>query len=344
MKVLITGSKGQLGQCFKSLVGDNKNYIFTTRKEFDITNINMMRDYLKDNKDIDVIINCAAYTDVKKCETEDGYQLAKLINIEGVKNLATICNEFNIFLIHFGTDYIYDDKCSRYFFSNSLINKQTDSNYPLNENVYNWRYFDEVFYEKFGLNLNKYGYTKMVGIKQLFNKMIFDEKKPNFIVIIVSWLFSEYGKNFVKTIYDKISKDRGSDLQVVNTQTGSPTYAMDLARFIIDVIENNNGEFIPNPNNIIYHSADAIRWCLLNFTNLGCTTWFDFAKAIEFCTEKQTTNKILPRMMPFDDVKRPNYSVLDNTKLLTYYKNKNYVRHWLPALKETIGKLDGEKH
>ena len=107
-KVLITGSNGQLGQCFKSVLyfADKPKYIFVTREDFDITNDKMMKNYLDEHKDIKIIINCAAYTDVKGAESEEGYKKAMLVNINAVKSLARLCKERDIFLIHFGTDYM----------------------------------------------------------------------------------------------------------------------------------------------------------------------------------------------------------------------------------------------
>ena len=110
MKVLITGSNGQLGQCLRKAIESSPyigQYIFTNRTDFDITNINQMEKYLQDNEDISIIINCAAYTDVKNAETTDGFKKALLINRDAVKNLAILCNKYDIFLVHFGTDYMY---------------------------------------------------------------------------------------------------------------------------------------------------------------------------------------------------------------------------------------------
>ena len=112
-KVLVTGSNGQLGQCFKyisnySFMCDASRYVFVTREDFDITNDKMMKNYLDKHNDIKIIINCAAYTDVKGAESEEGYKKAMLVNRNAVKSLARLCKERDIFLIHFGTDYMFN--------------------------------------------------------------------------------------------------------------------------------------------------------------------------------------------------------------------------------------------
>lgn len=323
-KILITGSNGQLGQCLRKAIESSPyidQYIFTNRTDFDITNINQMEKYLQDNEDISIIINCAAYTDVKNAETTDGFKNALLINRDAVKNLAILCNKYNIFLVHFGTDYMY----------------RTYENKPIKENEIHWSYKNEDFAIYANEKINKYGLSKLLGIRELFNEMKEIPQTPRFVVIIVSWLFSEYGKNFVKTIYNKIIN--GENLEVVLTQIGSPTYAMDLAKFIVNKIEIEDGCFITNEiNNNWDNGFDPINYAhILNFANLGLASWYDMAKFIEGIVNGN--NQIVPREKPFDNIIRPEYSVLCLDKLLSLNNNKSYIRHWTSAIYDCVNKI-----
>lgn len=335
-KVLVTGSNGQLGQCLKDVVSwvckyknNTSKYIFTTREDFDITNTEMMRNYLNEHKDIKVIINCAAYTNVKGAESEEGFKQAILVNRNSVKELAHLCKEFDIFLIHFGTDYMYNTE---------IIYNHT----PINESLINWKLSPEWFelYYHYKGEINKYGYSKLLGVYEIFNEFSpkVDENctKPKFIVIVVSWLYSQYGKNFVKTIRELVKQDK--PIEVVYTQIGSPTYAMDLARYIIDVIENDDCCFVKSPDErFSYNVFDLSRgsyFHLINFTNLGVASWYDIAKVIEDVFSL-SIDKVKPRKLPLDNVFRPEYSVLDTGKLLKM-KDAEYVRHWLSALHECL--------
>ena len=313
-KVLVTGSNGQLGQCLKAVVplfGKRKeSYIFTTRKEFDITNEEIMRNYLNENKDIKMIINCAAYTNVKEAETHEGFKQAMLINCTAVKNLAKLCNEFGIFLVHFGTDYMYRDRLY-HILPNGVT---TDNCIPIEEDAIVWLLDDDFFNQYYGYegmyDLNKYGCSKLYGVHEIFKEMFPKEKcyKPNFIILVVSWLYSEYGKNFVKTIRERMKLDEKTE--VVYTQIGSPTYAMDLAYFILNIIENYNGEFITNPNNYDLSTvSNKYLYYILNFASTGVASWYDMAKIVESIYSVE--EKVVPTTKRFDNVHRPSYSVLN---------------------------------
>lgn len=327
-KVLITGSNGQLGQCLKEVIFKNNikdKYLFSTRKEFDITDKEMMEKYLNEHQDIKIIINCAAYTNVREAETEDGYKLSSLINIESVKNLANLCNKYGIFLIHFGTDYMYNSKDSY----NCV---------PIDEEKIQWKFTDEYFYKYYSTDKNKYGYTKCVGIHEMFKEFKYgtNDKIPKFVVIVVSWLYSEYGKNFVKTIKDRLKLD--SYTNVVYTQIGSPTYAMDLAKYVIDVIENDDCQFVKNKFYFNIETTNSSYWHIINFSNLGVASWYDIAKGIENYFSPDT-NKIYPSTKVFDNVIRPNYSVLDTKKIRQLKEGKKYIRYWGDALKECCERI-----
>lgn len=325
-KVLVTGSNGQLASCIKDVINsithnNSDKYIFTTRKEFDTTNYEMMEEYIKSNQDIKVIINCAAYTDVKGAETDEGFQRAMDINCDGVKNLAHLCNKYDIFLIHIGTDYMYG------------LNV-VDYTHPIVEEKVQWLFSDDWFMKYYGdkANYNRYGYSKAMGIHELFKEFKYEknDKKLKFVVIVVSWLYSYNGKNFVKSIREKLKTDE--EINVVYTQVGSPTYALDLANYIVDVIENDNCVFIDNPYD--YNVATTMSsnyWHIINFANLGVASWYDMAKKVEdfYCLHN---DKIQPITSFSDGVMRLRYSVLDTSKLLKRKNNKEYVRHWLDAL------------
>ena len=198
MRILITGSKGQLGQEFNRLKSSSKHeFLFTDLNQLNICSVFSISSYLRDKK-IDCIINCAAYTDVRKAEIERDKALN--VNSIGVKNLVTCCEENNIKLIHFSTDYVYNSNNSK----------------PINE-------------EEFIDPQNYYGFSKREGEKHIENS------KNESIVIRTSWLYSKYGNNFVNTIIDKSKTEE--NLKVIDDQFGCPTYAKDLAEAVIKILE-----------------------------------------------------------------------------------------------------------
>ncbi|MBL6591631.1 MAG: dTDP-4-dehydrorhamnose reductase [Flavobacteriaceae bacterium] len=196
MRLLITGSNGQLGQEFYRIKSLSKHkFLFTDYNRFNICSIDSINSYMSDIK-VDCIINCAAYTDVRKAEVER--EKAFDVNSNGVKNLVTYCEDNNVKLIHFSTDYVY----------NSLNKK------PINEN----ELIDPT---------NYYGFSKREGEKHIENS------KSESIVIRTSWLYSKYGNNFVNTIIDKSKTTE--NLKVVSDQFGCPTYAKDLAEAVMQI-------------------------------------------------------------------------------------------------------------
>lgn len=200
MRILITGSKGQLGQEFNRIEGlSNHKFLFTDQNQLNICSMDSINSYMNEIK-VDCIINCAAYTDVRKAEIERKKVLD--VNSNGVKNLVNFCEKNNVKLIHFSTDYVYN-----------ALNKK-----PINE--------DELIDPQ-----NYYGYTKREGEKHIENS------NGESIVIRTSWLYSKYGNNFVNTIIDKSKK--GENLKVINDQFGCPTYAKDLALAVIQVLESD---------------------------------------------------------------------------------------------------------
>lgn len=282
--ILVTGANGQLGNEIRKVENDNKqlNFFFTDVAELDITKIDDISKYVSENK-IDIIINCAAYTNVDKAE--DDQELCNLINNVAVENLAKIANQQNVFFFHVSTDYVFDG--SR-----------------------NTPYTEDIETKPLGV----YGKTKLEGEQSIQNSGC------NYIIIRTSWLYSEFGNNFVKTMI-KLTSDR-NELNVVFDQAGTPTYAADLANFIVSVItkEQYKGQ------KELYH-----------FSNEGVCSWFDFAK--EISRQAKTSCNIKPcHSSEFPSkVTRPSYSVLDKTKL----KNKfDYViPYWTNSLEVCIERL-----
>ena len=199
MKILVTGANGQLGQEFKNNVSKNKDdFYFTDKNELDIINKNHVLNYVSDNQ-IDLIINCAAYTNVNESETNK--RQAIKVNSDAVKNLVEICQEQKLKMIHISTDYVYN--------SNNINPIKEDSN--INP-------------------INYYGFSKREGEK------IIEKSFSDSIIIRTSWLYSMYGSNFVKTMIKK--SENGEKIYVINDQFGCPTYAKDLVNVILSIIDS----------------------------------------------------------------------------------------------------------
>ncbi len=194
--ILVTGAKGQLGSELRAIVGEKDNYFFTDVEELDITNGEAIVKFVKQNK-IGLVVNCAAYTNVDKAEEEE--VLADLVNHKAVQNLAEVCVENDVFLIHISTDYVFDG-------SKNTPYKETDTTIPL----------------------GVYGKTKLQGEQAIV------ELCKEYIILRTSWLYSSYGANFVQKIR-RLSAER-KEIKVVVDQVGTPTYAKDLATFITFLI------------------------------------------------------------------------------------------------------------
>ena len=200
MNILVTGANGQLGQELRSLPKTDATYFFTDIKELDITQIESIQHFVSENQ-INVIINCAAYTNVSKAEEE--IDKAELINTQAVANLANIAKNNNAILIHISTDYVFGGNCV-----NTPIKEDATTN-----------------------PLGVYGRTKLMGEKEII------KSGCKYIIIRTAWLYSAYGNNFVKTIL-RLSKEKES-LNVVYDQVGTPTYAGDLALVIKMIAESD---------------------------------------------------------------------------------------------------------
>lgn len=276
--ILVTGSNGQLGNEFRLVVEEKdkiNKYYFTDVADLDITNKNEVSNFLITNN-IDIVVNCAAYTNVDKAE--DDRENADLINHIGPKNLAEACKERNGFMIHISTDYVFDGT----------------KNTPYTES-------DET------KPLGVYGETKLKGENAII------DSGCEYVIIRTSWLYSSFGKNFLKTM-QKLTAEKES-LKVVFDQVGTPTYAGDLANVIYKIILKNDG----NIKNQIYH-----------FSNEGLCSWYDFAAAINEASGNNC--KVLPcHSDEFPSkVTRPSFSVLDKTKVKNVLGIE--IQHWRESM------------
>ena len=285
--ILVTGSGGQLGSELKYLVENRlfdttgMDFFFTDRSSLDITDHKRVREFVSSN-DINLIINCAAYTAVDKAEED--LELADALNREAVKHLALIAREKDAGLIHISTDYVYDGTSHRPYTEDDPSNPQ-------------------------GI----YSKTKLAGeyeIKQINPK--------NTIIIRTSWVYSSFGSNFVKTML-KLCKER-EELSLISDQVGTPTYARDLARAIIHIIQHPQ----KNHENVeIYH-----------FSNEGGCSWYDFAKTIfELAGIECKVNPIDTEEYP-TPAKRPYYSLLSKSKIKRDYGME--IPYWRDSLKECL--------
>lgn len=285
MNILVTGANGQLGNCIRNASKDSSdNYIFTDVAELDITNAEAVARMVKDN-DINIIINCAAYTNVDKAE--DDAEFAELLNAGAVRNLAEAIKANDGTLIHVSTDYV---------FGGNAGNTPRGEDEPANP-------------------------TGVYGLTKLHGEQAIAATGCKALIFRTAWLYSEYGKNFVKTMLTLTSTK--PELKVVFDQAGTPTYAQDLADAIVSII--NRGEYAGNEG--IYH-----------YSNEGVCSWFDFTKMIadiagnglcdiQPCHSSEFPSKVI----------RPSYSVLDKTKFKETFSLK--VPYWTDSLKTCINNL-----
>ena len=292
MKILVLGSNGQLGSCLQDQFAYTKyDVIYASRNELDLSKLHDIKKYIsKINPDI--IINASAYSDVDSAEknTEEAY----LINDIAVKNIANICSEKDIWMIHVSTDYVFDGISNRPY-------KVNDKTSPR----------------------SVYGQSKLNGEISIANSSC------KFLIIRTAWLFSEYGKNFVKTMLRLSSTHR--EISVVGDQIGSPTYTQDFARAIIATLKYLSEE----TKSGIYH-----------YTGNPECTWAEFAQHI--FNEAKQQNKIIksPKIKIIDSseyptpVKRPLYSVLDTSLFESSFNYKGH--NWSDGIKEVINLWNGK--
>lgn len=257
MRVLVTGANGQLGSELRLVA--SADYLFTDIAELDITNEEAVTVFVERNK-IDTIINCAAYTNVDRAEEES--ELAERVNYTAVALLARVARRYRARLIHISTDYVFGGE-------------RFDA--PIKESAQ-------------PAPLGVYGQTKLLG------ERVIEESGCDYVIIRTSWLYSTYGKNFVKTILN-LAEER-EELCVVDDQIGSPTYAKDLAGVIAQICERKEFE------SGIYH-----------YSNRGVISWCDFARAVVEVGGKRCKIEPCTTVEYGAKAPRPAYSVLDTSKI-----------------------------
>lgn len=293
MNILVTGANGQLGNEMRIVSRQSADrYVFTDVADFpgndtvhlDITDMEAVRETVSEY-DIDIIVNCAAYTNVDKAEAD--IDACRLLNAKAPENLAVAIREKGGLLIHISTDYVFGGVVY-----DAPLNEDTPTS-----------------------PTGVYGLTKLEGEEMI------RRSGCRHIIIRTSWLYSEFGRNFVKTMLALTSSK--PSLKVVNDQTGTPTYALDLASAIFDIIENRKAE----DREGIYH-----------YSNEGVCTWYEFARTIaeyagnDECEISPCTSEEYP-----SPVRRPSYSVLDKTRIKNAFGMS--VPLWTDSLKKCLNNI-----
>ena len=294
MVILVTGANGQLGNEMRILAkNSNDTYIFTDVNQvegvettfLDITDFEAIRQMVKEYN-VNAIVNCAAWTNVDAAEDSEKYELVEMLNAIAPENLAKAMKEVGGLLVHISTDYVFGAE---------------PYNTPCKE-------------DQTGTPTGVYGLTKLLGEQKIF------ATGCNHVIIRTAWLYSEYGKNFCKTMMNFTAIK--PELKVVFDQVGTPTYALDLAMAIVVVLEKFDGS-----QSGVYH-----------YSNEGVCSWFDFTKMIaEYngtteCTVQPCYSSDFP-----SPVKRPSYSVLDKSKIKSVFGVE--VPYWTDSLKKCIANL-----
>ena len=278
--ILVTGADGQLGQELHLLSKDHQyNFIFSNRQILDITD-NQKVDLFFEHHKVDIIINCAAYTAVDKAETNQ--KQAYAVNYTAVEKLAKISKQYSIKLIHISTDYVFDGENYKPYCEGDIPNP-----------------------------CGVYSTSKYLGEQSLINI-----NPKNSIIIRSSWIYSQFGANFLKTILRLANENK--TLKIVFDQIGTPTYGKNLASAILDILPQINNQAVE-----IFH-----------YSNEGIASWYDFAK--EILGIQGLSNAIIPietieYPMP---AKRPHFSVLNKSKIKKTFGVT--IPHWKDSLKECL--------
>jgi len=283
--ILVTGANGQLANEIKvlSLKFPSFQFLFTTKEELPIEESDAVKSFFENNK-IDYCVNCAAYTAVDKAESEK--EKAFLINAVAVENLAKSCKEYGSKLIHISTDYVYEGA----------------SKIPLNE-------------ESALAPINIYGLSKLKG------EELAAHANAETLIIRTSWVYSSFGNNFVKTML-RLFKER-DEINVINDQVGSPTYAADLANVIMKFIERKE------------EGNDFSG--IVNYSNGGVTNWYEFANEIKRLVSGDCKINPIPTSAYKTAAQRPLYSVMDTSKIKGLLNLE--IPDWRESLKKCIGIL-----
>lgn len=301
MTILVTGANGQLGNEMQIVAKQSSDkYIFTDvcdgYEKLDITDFASIRKMVKDN-DVKCIVNCAAWTNVDGAEDPEKYAIVEKLNATAPENLAKALKEVNGLLVHVSTDYVFGGD---------------PYNTPCKE-------------DQKGTPTGVYGLTKLHGEQKI------QATGCNYVILRTAWLYSEFGKNFVKTMLNLTAIK--PQLNVVFDQVGTPTYALDLANAIMTIIEDYKSTITDNRSPLTYAKSG-----IYHFSNEGVCSWYDFTKMIaEYAG--QTTCDIQPcysNEFP-SPVTRPSYSVLDKTKIKETFGIK--IPYWTDSLRKCLANL-----
>jgi len=280
INILVTGSNGQLGSEIQELSSNFEyNFFFTERETLDITDKDALTEFIINNK-IDSIINCAAYTAVDSAE--DDKVNAENINHLAVQSLAELAKEKELQLIHISTDYVFDGRNFKPYREDDITNPQ-----------------------------GVYGKTKLAG-----EKVLQEINPKNSIIIRTSWVYSSFGANFVRTML-RLGKEK-EELGVIFDQVGTPTYARDLAKMILDNLENITSEKVE----------------IYNYSNEGVLSWYDFAKEIMSLAEIDCQINPIETIDYPTPAKRPHFSLLNKSKIKKEFNIT--IPYWKDSLDECI--------
>lgn len=286
--ILVTGVTGQLGQSIKKLASQHPdyNFVFVSRDELDLADSQNITDFFQQNQ-FDLIINCAAHTAVDNAESEP--ELADAINHLATKQLAETARHHGAKLIHISTDYVFNGQHFKPYIETDDVDPQ-----------------------------GVYGLTKLKGEQALMQFMA-----SNALIIRTSWVYSEFGSNFVKTML-RLGRERGS-LNVIFDQVGTPTYAYDLAQAIMHIVTSK-----------AFNQA-TFKSDIFHYSNEGVCSWYDFAKAIfELSDVECDVNPIETKDYP-TPAKRPHYSLLNKAKIKQTYNLT--IPYWKDSLKQCLTAL-----
>ena len=282
-KIIVFGASGQLGQCLKVVAEEqNINDIhFLPEENANILDVESLQLIFKSEIPL-YCINCAAYTAVDKAEDE--LDLARKINRDGATNLSLLCKEYDTTLIHISTDFVFAGNITK-------LLTESDSAEPV----------------------NVYGLTKLEGEQSIASQI------ENYYILRTSWLYSEFGNNFVKTMI-RFGKEK-PEMKIIADQMGTPTYAIDLARCIFHIIQHDQQQYG------IYH-----------YSNEGVTSWYDFSKAIFDISEIKIKTIPIKSSEYITKAVRPTFSVMDKSKIKETFNIE--IPYWRDSLITCIGKLN----
>lgn len=315
MKILVTGANGQLGNEMRIISKESSDkYIFTDVNKvegmetiyLDITDLEAIRKMVADYN-IDTIVNCAAWTNVDGAEDPEKYALVELLNATAPENLAKAMKEVDGLLVQISTDYVFGKE---------------PYNTPCKE-------------DQKGTPTGVYGATKLLGEKKII------ATGSKYVIIRTAWLYSEFGKNFCKTMLNLTATK--PQLKVVFDQVGTPTYALDLAKAISSIIEDYKKEIVNCQLSTVNYSKSGV----YHFSNEGVCSWYDFTKMIQqIASELALTDNRSPLNCDIQPchsdefpspVKRPAYSVLDKTKIKETFGIK--IPYWTDSLRKCINNI-----